>query len=165
MQKYIYTEKITMIKTIIGNLLLISGIMTLLFVNVKFGPAYIFLWVFMCYVSVFFISTEGIEKDFQSNIYRKFISIYCLNYGLSWKYFHEISYISILETNIKQTIGGRGFRSTATATVSEKKVKINLFDKENRHKTIYIANNKIEAMKIAENIKIYFKVEIKKNFD
>ncbi|MBP4143197.1 hypothetical protein J3S90_15435 [Flavobacterium sp. P4023] len=165
MENYIYVEKVSLWKKIIGNLFLICGIFGLIFINVKIGPQYIFLWVFLCFVGVFFISTEGLEINFNKTNYRKIISMYGINYGLSWKYYPKINYFALVETNIKQTIGGRTFNSTATATLSSKMVKINLFDDYNKHITLYIANNRNEAIKIGEKLQKAHNVEMKKNFD
>jgi hypothetical protein len=165
MENYIYVEKVSLIKKIIGNILLIGGIFGLIFINVKIGPQYIFLWVFLCFIGVFFISTEGLEINFKTTNYRKILSMFGINYGLSWKYYPKINYIALVETNIKQTIGGRTFNSTATATISSKMVKINLFDENNRHRTLYIANNRKEALKIAEKMRNIHHVEIRTNFE
>lgn len=165
MENYIYVEKVSLIKKIIGNILLIGGIFGLIFINVKIGPQYIFLWVFLCFIGVFFISTEGLEINFKTTNYRKILSMFGINYGLSWKYYPKINYIALVETNFKQTIGGRTFNSTATATISSKMVKINLFDENNRHRTLYIANNRKEALKIAEKMRNIHHVEIRTNFE
>ena len=165
MENYIYIEKVSLLKKIIGNLCLISGLFSLIIINVKIGPQYIFLWVFLCFVGVFFISTEGFEINFNKNSYRKIISMYGINYGLSWKNYPRIKYFSLVETNIRQTIGGRTFNSTATATLSSKMVKINIFDENNKHKTLYIANNRKEAIEIGERIQKAYNVEMKQNFE
>ena len=91
--------------------------------------------------------------------------MYGINYGLSWKNYPRIKYFSLVETNIRQTIGGRTFNSTATATLSSKMVKINIFDENNKHKTLYIANNRKEAIEIGERIQKAYNVEMKQNFE
>ena len=164
MKNYVYVENVSLLKKIIGNLFLLFGIIGLIFINVKIGPQYIFLWVFLSFVGVFFISTEGIEINFKTTNYRKIISMYGINYGLSWKFYPKINYLALVETNIKQTIGGRSFNSTATATLYSKKVKINLFYENNKHRTLYIANDRNEALKIAEKFSEAYNIEIKKNF-
>ncbi|WP_320815710.1 hypothetical protein [Flavobacterium sp.] len=164
MKNYIYLEKVSLLKNIIGNLFLILGLSCLIFINNSKQPNFILLWVFFLFIGAFLISTEGIEIDFKKNTYRKVLSMYGINYGLSWDYFPKIEYISLLETKVKQKIGGLTFRSTATATFVEKVVKINLFNENNRPQTIYYANNIKEALIISEQIKAAYNVEIKRNF-
>ena len=164
MKNYIYIEKVSLLKMIIGNLLLISGLFGLIFINNAKQPNFILLWVFLLFIGVFLISTEGLEIDFKENNYRKVLSMYGINYGLSWNYFPKIEYISLLETKVKQKIGPVTFRSTASATFVEKVVKINIFNENNRPLTIYYANNIKEALIISEQIKAVYNVEIKRNF-
>ena len=49
--------------------------------------------------------------------------------------------------------------------LKQKMVKINLFDENNKHTTLYIANNRNEATKIGEKIQKAHNVEMRKNFD
>lgn len=164
MKNYIYIEKVPLFKKVIGTLFLISGILCLLFINIKISPQLILLWIFLCFIGLFFISTEGIEMNFSRNSYRKMISFYGVNFGLIWKVYPKINYFTLFETNIKEVIGGKTFNSTASAILSTKVVKINLFDENNRHITLYVAKNREEALIIGEKIKNAYNVEMRKNF-
>jgi len=116
------------------------------------------------YWGIFLISTEGLEIDFLNNKFKKIFSFYGIKIGIQWVTFFEIKYIALVETTVKQTFGGRGFKASATTTVSEKTVKINLFDNNEKHFTLYFANNRKEALKIASEIKNAYQIEVLTNF-
>lgn len=122
MNSYIYIEKVSFLKKIIGSIILISGIIGLFFINFKRSPEFIFLWVFLCFLGVFLASTLKVKVNFKSKCFIFFYSIYGIHFAFNWKYFSEIKYISLLETTITQKIGGRGFTPTE-ATLSGKKSK------------------------------------------
>lgn len=164
MTNFIYVEKISPIRTILGNLLFIPGFLALILINKGNGPIFFLVYLFTTYWGIFLISTEGLEIDLQNKKYRKLFSMYGINIGRFWNYFPETKYIALVETRVKQTFGAMGVRSSATATISEKTVKINLFDKSEKYFTLYFANNRDEALKIAEQIKLALKIEILKNF-
>ncbi|SHH19777.1 hypothetical protein [Flavobacterium defluvii] len=164
MTNFIYIEKISSIRTIIGNLLFIPSFLALILINIKNGPVFFIVYFIIAYWGVFLISTEGIELDFQNNKFRKLFSIYGINIGLTWNHFPKIKYVALIKTLVKQTFGGRGFRTGATTTITEKTVKINLFDDNEKYITLYFANNQIEALKIAEEIKKAYKIEVLTNF-
>lgn len=164
MNDYIYIEKVSILKKVIGNLLLISGVFGFFFINIKLSLESIFLWIFLCFLGVFFISTQGFKINFKSRSYMFLYSIYGFHFGFNYKYFSKVSYISLFETTIKQKIGGVGF-NPAEATLSSKKVKINLFDNDNRPITIYIANNRSEALEISKNLLALHTVKIIDNFN
>lgn len=164
MPNYIYLEKNTITKAIIGNLLFIPSILALIILNKENNPILILFYLFAAYWGIFFISTEGLEIDFKNKRFRKLYSIYGLKIPLSWNYFPEIKYIALVATSVKQTFGGRTFRATATTTITEKTIKINIFDVNEKYFTLYFANDQNEALKIAEEIKEFYKIEIIKNF-
>ncbi|MRX40109.1 hypothetical protein GJU43_12550 [Flavobacterium sp. LC2016-23] len=164
MKNYTYIEKVSFIRSIIGNLLFIPSFLALIFINFRYGPILFLFYLFIAYWGIFFISTEGLEFDFQNKKHRKLFSVYGINFGLSWNYFQDLKYIALVETFVKQTFGGRGFGATATTTVSEKTVKINLFDQNDKYQTLYFANNRIEALKIATEIKNTYQIEVVTNF-
>jgi len=164
MNDYIYIEKVSILKKIIGNLILIFGLFGLFYINVKIGFGFFFLWIFLCFLGVFLISTQGFKINFKSRSYMFLNSIYGFHFGFNYKYFSKVSYISLFETTIKQKIGGRGF-NPAEATLSGKKVKINFFDEDNRPITIYIANNRSEALEISKNLLAFHTIKIIDNFN
>ncbi|CAM3701453.1 hypothetical protein FLGE108171_11110 [Flavobacterium gelidilacus] len=164
MNTYIYIEKVSLLKTITGNIMLISGIIGLCFINIKLGPELIFIWILLCFIGLFLISTQGFKINFKSRSYMFLNSIYGFHFGFNYNYFPKVSYISLFETTVKQKIGGRGF-NPAEATLSGKKVKINFFDEDNRPITIYIANNRSEALEIRKNLQALHTVKIIDNFN
>lgn len=160
MNRYLYLEKISLFKKIIGNILWISGFFCLLLVNVRFGPGFLFVWGILFFAGLYFISTEGIELNFESNSYRQVFSIFGSNYG-TWDYFPHIEYVSLFRTRVSQTIGGKSFSSTASATLSDKVIKINLFSPNRNHPTtLYVTKNENIAYEIAEKFKLFYGVEI-----
>lgn len=116
--KYIFIEKKSLTEIIIGNTLWISGVLAFIFVNIKFGVAYIFLWIFFIMFGFFLLSSKGIEFNFKTRHYKKFEYILWSKIGL-WEYIPKADYISIFRTTINQTIKGLGF-SSFTARASEK---------------------------------------------
>lgn len=164
MPNYIYIEKVPLYKVIIGNLLFISGLLALIFINNQNGIGYFFIYLLMVYWGIFFISTEGLEIDFQNNKFRKLLCIYGIKVGLKWKLFPQLKYISLVETIIKHKIERGGAGNNYTTTINEKTVKINIVDEDENFSTIYFASDRNEALKIAEKISEFYKIEIIKNF-
>lgn len=164
MNTYIYIEKVSLLKKITGNIILISGIVGLFFINIKLGPELIFIWISLCFIGLLLISTKGFKISFKSRSYMFLNSIYGIHFGYNYNYFPEVNYISLFETTVKQKIGGIGF-NPAEAILSGKKVKINFFDEDNRPITIYIANNRSEALEISKNLEALHKVKIIDNFN
>lgn len=164
MNNYIYIEKVSLIKLIIGSLLFLPSFLALIFINIKNGPILLIIYLLIAYWGIFFISSEGLEIDFQNRKFRKLFCVYGIRIGLSWTFFPEIKYVALVETIIKQTFGGRGFKSSATSTITEKTVKINIFDCDEKYFTLYFANNKSEALKIASEIEEAYKIEVLNNF-
>lgn len=164
MSNYIYIEKIPLYKTIIGSLLFVPGFLAALFINIGNGPILFFIYLLVAYWGLFFISSEGLEIDFQNKRFKKLFCFYKIRIGLAWTSFPEIHYVALVETTVKQTFGGRGFRSSATTSITEKTVKINVFDSTEKYFTLYFANNKYEALKIASKIEEAYKIEILNNF-
>lgn len=164
MTNYIYIEKVSLIKTIFGNLLFIPSSLALILINKENGSILFLICLLIAYWGVFFISTEGIEIDFINKKYRKLFFLYGIKIGRSWNSYPNIKYVALVETIVKQTFGGRGFKSSATSTITEKTVKINLFDNNEKYFTLYFANNQKEALKIAEEIKKAYKIEVLTNF-
>ena len=164
MKNFVYIEKVSLIRTIIGNLLFIPSFSALILINKENGPIWLLVYLVIAYWGIFLISTEGLEIDFPNNKFKKIFSLYGINIGMQWEYFFEIKYIALVETTVKQTFGGRGFQSSATATVSEKTVKINLFDHNEKYFTLYFANNRDEALKIASEIKNAYQIDVLTNF-
>ena len=159
MNKYLYLEKISLAKMIIGNILWVSGFCSLLFINITFGPGFLIIWTLLIFAGLYLISTEGIELDFSENQYREVFSLFGSNYGF-WKDFPSIDYISIFRTNVTQTIGGKSFNSTATATLSDKMILINLFAKNRKPTTLYMTKNTEMAIEIAEKFNTFYGIEI-----
>ena len=164
MSNFIYIEKVSSIRLFIGNLLFIPSFLALILINKVNGPVLFLIYVLVAYWGIFLISTEGLEIDFTSRKYRKLFSLYGIKIGRSWNHLHEIKYVALVETRVKQTFGARGYRAGATTTITERTVKINLFDFKEKYQTLYFANDRNEALKIAEKIKEAYKIEILTNF-
>lgn len=160
MSKYLYLEKITLTKMIFGNIFWISGLCSLLFINISLGPGFLLAWIFLILLGFYFISTEGIEINFESNSYRQIFSIFGSNYG-TWSYFPQMEYLSLFRTRVSQSIGGKSFSSTATATLSDTVIRINLFSSNRNHPvTLYTTKSESVAYDIAEKIKLFYGTEI-----
>ncbi|MEL1255150.1 hypothetical protein AAEO57_15275 [Flavobacterium sp. DGU38] len=164
MKKFTYVEKTPLLKLIIGNLLFVPCVLVIIFINTGNNPLHFLIYLLIAYWGIFFISSEGLEIDFQNKKFRKLFSIYGIKIGLSWKFLPEIKYLALVETTVKQTFGGRGFKSSATTTITEKTIKINVFDLSEKSFTLYFANDRNTALKIASKIKEAYKIEVLTNF-
>lgn len=164
MKNYVYIEKASSIKFIIGNLLFVPSFLAIIFINKKNGPILLLVFLLIAYWGIFFISSEGLEIDFQNKKFRKLFTVYGFRIGLTWTFFPEIKYIALVETTVKQTFGGRGFRSSATTTITEKTIKINVFDCNEKYFTLYFANDRNSALEIASKIEEAYKIEVLTNF-
>lgn len=152
MEKYLYLEKISKIRLLLGYLLLLTGLSLLIFINNKIYPIYILFWTALIIAGVINLTNEGIELDLQHNQYRNINSIFGINLG-NWKSFHKIDYISIFRSKVTKTIGGAGIHSTATAKISEKVIKINLFTDDQKPITLYTTKDEKLAVEICEKLR------------
>lgn len=164
MKNHVYIEKASLIKLIIGNLLFGLSCLAIIFINKKNGPILLLVFLLIAYWGIFFISSEGLEIDFQNKRFRKLFAVYGFQIGLTWTFFPEIQYVALVETTVKQTYGGRGFRSSATTTITEKTIKINVFDCNEKYFTLYFANDRNSALEIASKIEEAYKIEVLTNF-
>ncbi|MCI9846913.1 hypothetical protein [Flavobacterium pectinovorum] len=164
MKNYVYIEKASSIKFIIGNLLFILSFFIIISINKSNAPILLLVSLLTTYWGIFFISSEGLEIDFQNKKFRKLFAVYGFRISLTWTFFPEIQYIALVETTVKQTFGGRGFKSSATTTITEKTIKINVFDCNEKYFTLYFANDRNSALEIASKIEDAFKIEVLTNF-
>lgn len=159
MEKYIYLEQITKVRLIIGYLLLLTGLLLLIFINIKIYPIYLLFWIAFIIGGIITLTNEGIELDLKHNLYRNISSIFGIKLG-SWKKFPEINYISIFRTNTIKTLGGIGLHSTATARITEKIILINFFTDNQKPTTLYTTKNKDLAVEICSKLKEKYGYEI-----
>ena len=159
MEKFLYFEKTSIKILILGNLLWISGLFLLVFVNVTLGPAFILVWIALIIGGIVILSNDGIELDLKNNKYRNVFSILGLNIG-DWKNFPKMDYISVFRSNISTKIGGIGMRSTASARISEKVILINLFSENGKPITLFFTKDENLAFKISEKLKMKYQVEV-----
>ncbi|UGS23381.1 hypothetical protein [Flavobacterium channae] len=159
MEKYLYLEKTTLKILVLGNILWISGLLLLLFLNVTFGPAFVLIWIALIIGGFVLLSKDGIELDLKNNQYRSVFSILGLNIG-DWKNFPEIEYISISRSKVSTKVGGIGMSSTASARISEKVILINLFSENRKPVKLYYTKDENVALEICEKLKSKYKVEI-----
>lgn len=164
MNNFTYVEKTSLIKLIIGNLLFLPSIFGIFFINKANNPILFLVYLLIVYWGIFFISSEGLEINFQNKRFKKLFCIYGIKIGRSWNYFPEIKYVALVETTVKQTFGGRGFKSSATTTITEKTVKINIFDYNEKYFTLYFANDRSTALEIASKFEKAYKIEVLTNF-
>jgi hypothetical protein len=143
-----YTKKIPVIKGVFGVSLLIFG-------------AIIFLagiWL-MGLISIAFglnlISTEGSQINFITKQYRSIKSIAGIHIG-RWKACPEFDYVSVFRTQENQTINV----VTATTTITNSVILLNLFYCGNRHITFYKTNNKSDEFKVAKHFALVFTIDI-----
>jgi hypothetical protein len=163
MKKYLFLEKISKWKIIL-SIIFFSAIIGLLFQQFISPPNAVLLGTFLLFAGLFFISSEGVEIDFENKYFRSVMSIAGINFG-SWKLFNKPEYISIFKKTVTQTIGGKGFQSTATATLREKIIIVNLIYNNGKYSTIYMTKHKNIANEIAEVLKLNLNVEIIDNVE
>ena len=133
--------------------------LSLFIVNSKYGPQFIVVGIFIIFLGLYLVTAEGIEIDLDNKSYRIVYRILGADIGF-WKDLPPMVYVSVFETRVNQTIGGKSFSSTATATVSSKVAMINLFDADNRPKTLYMTKNKEAAIVIAKKLGEAYGVEV-----
>lgn len=159
MRKFLYIEKMSLMTKIIGNLLLIIGFSLLFFLNIKFGPIFILLWVALIIGGITILSNEGIELDFKNNQYRNLTFILGTSFGL-WKSFPKMDYISVFRSKVTKSVGGVSFESLAEAAIIEKVIIINLFLENGKPITLYVTKSVDIALEVAERVKEEFGIEI-----
>lgn len=159
MRKFLYLEKMSLKTKIIGNLLWIIGFSLLFFLNIKFGPIFILLWIALIIGGITILSNEGIELDFKNNQYRNLTFIFGSSFGL-WKSFPKIDYISVFRSKVTKSVGGVSFESLAEATITEKVIIINLFLENGKPITLYVTKSIDIALAITERMKEEFGIEI-----
>lgn len=159
MRKFLYIEKMSLMTKIIGNLLLIIDFSLLLFLNIKFGPIFILLWVALIIGGITILSNEGIELDFKNNQYRGLTFILGTSFGL-WKSFPKMDYISVFRSKVTKSVGGVSFESLAEAAITEKVIIINLFLENGKPITLYVTKSVDIALEVAERMKEEFGIEI-----
>ncbi len=159
MENYIYIQKVSSTKMIIGYLLCLLGIFSFLMININLGEELIFVWGLLFVAGAYLVSTEGVEINFQENKYRQVFSIFEINLGV-WKSYGKIEYISLIEQNVKQNIPGRPFYPHPTIYSLGKMIVINIFDKNNTHKVLYATKDKNLAVEIGKKIQNFYNVDI-----
>ena len=104
---------------------------------------------------IFLLFRKGLELDLNGKRYRKIISIFGLNIG-KWKTLPPIEYISVFKTIKNSRLRLR----TAETTLGFVVYKLNLFYNKNQHLEVYIADEKEDAFKVANQIAKVLNVEI-----
>jgi hypothetical protein len=105
------------------------------------------LGLLFCILSFYFFLRKGIEIDLTHKKYRNIKSLFSFKFG-KWKEFPEIEYVSVFKTT--QTT--RVWVSTASANVTEKTVKVNLFHNTNQKIQVYETKDIDLAFKKAHEI-------------
>ncbi len=143
---------------------MISGLLSLCFINISFGPIFLIVWIIPIVAGLCILYTDGIELDFNKNRYRTIFSIFGISYGI-WKSIPKIDYISIFKTAFSKTIGNIGFDGGAEATMSERVIKINLFAKNRKIITLFMTKNAETAIEIAESFKKFYGIDVVNKLD
>lgn len=160
MNKYTFFEKTTLTENIAGHISWILGfICFLLVIASKIHSGFLVLGGVLFLLGVNLISKVGIEINMDERIYRNVSLILGIKFG-NWKNYPKVQYLSIFRTLVSQKIGGKGFKSTATATLSERMIKINLFTETEEPITLYITKDETIAYQIVEKFKEFYGIEI-----
>lgn len=160
MNKFTFLEKTTLTQIVTGHTLWISGLICfLLYIFLTIHLGYLVFGGIMIFIGLYLISRVGVEINMDKRIYREIFLIFWGKSG-TWKSFPEIQYLSIFRTRVTQRIGGRGFNSTATATLSDIVIKINLFTENNKPVTMYMTKDETIAFQIAEKFNTFYGTEI-----
>src|SRR5690606_16321159 len=99
------------------------------------------------------------DLDFQLKSYRNLTKISKIIIGFP-KSFPTPKYVSIFESTITQTIGGKSLSSTATATLSGKMSIINIFDLDNKPFKFYMTKDRSLAIEIGKKFKDAYGIEV-----
>ena len=148
MNTIIYLKDIPVMKKIFGILISSASLYLILTGAIFFG--FIFLAI-----GINLILTEGSEINLDNKTYRNIKSIFGVNFG-KWKNCPQFEYISIFKTKENKTITV----VTATATLTNEVLLINLFYDRNKHQTFYKTDNKEDAFKVAAHFKLALNIDI-----
>jgi hypothetical protein len=140
-----YEIKDLLSKKIFGISLIIAGINCLFSktsVAISFGITIIF-------VGLIFVLNRGFEIDKSKHKLREFISFFGLKYGL-WSDYQQPQYISVFKMKVTNRRGNK------TLSV----INVNLFDSNDRSKTVYQTGSKEDAFTIATFLKETLDVKV-----
>ena len=113
------------------------------------------LGLLFCILSFYFFNREGIEIDLRNNKIRNTNNLFNLSFG-QWKDFPEIEYVSVFRTTQTTTV----WVSTASANVTEKTIKINLFYNTNQKIEAYETKDIDDAFKKAKQIATILNLDV-----
>jgi len=143
-----YTKKIPVMKVIFGVALFIFGVFTVLS-----G-----IWL-MGLIGVSFslnlLSTQGSQINFITKQYRSIRSFAGIHVG-KWQPCPEFEYVSVFKTQENQTVNV----VTATTTLTNSVILLNLFYSGNKHITFYKTTDKSDAFKVAKHFALVFNIDI-----
>lgn len=155
-----------MIQSLNHNLMSIKRFQSISTMKLLFSVALSILGVYLLYSGTYFgliflaiagkfAMREGIELDLQNKRYRKVYTLLGIVFG-HWKKLPVIEYVSVFKTKKKT----RSRVITAEATLDFVVYKVNLFYQRNKHIEAYIADEKEEAFKIAQDIATSLAIDI-----
>ena len=143
-----YLKDIPILKKIFGISVGITGLFILFTSNILFG-----LMFFV--IGINLVLTEGSQINLDSKTYRTVKSIFGIHFG-NWKPCPEFEYVSVFLTKENQTINV----ISATTTLTNKIILLNLFYNQNKYFTFYKTDNKEEAFKVANHFKLALNIDI-----
>ena len=116
----------------------------------------IYSGIFIFFIGLNLIATEGTEINVTNKNFRNVKSVLGLKFG-KWKPCPEFEYVSVFKT--KETTGINALGATI-GTFKTDIIVLNLFYDTNKHITFYKTDEIKDAFKVAENIKQIFNIRI-----
>jgi len=143
-----YLKKTTFWKLLLGLVLLPLSFYVFLFNNVIVG-------IFFLGLGLSFLTTEGTQIDLGNSTYREIRSLLGFHFG-KWKPCPEFEYLSVFRAKDSVRVG-----SIANSVILKTDaVFINLFFKNRKHITVYKTDEKSDAFKVAEHLKMALNIDI-----
>lgn len=143
-----YTKKIPVMKVIFGVALFIFGLLSVL------GGVWL-MGLIGASFGLNLLSTQGSQINFVTRQYRSIRSIAGIHTG-KWQPCPDFEYVSVFRTQENQTINV----VTATTTLNNNVILLNLFYSGNKHITFYKTTDKDDAFKVARHFALVFSIDI-----
>jgi len=143
-----YLKPNVLMKNVFGYVLFLLGLFIAVTTNILFGLIFIAIGINM-------VSTEGSEINLSTRTYRKVKSVFGINIG-KWKAFPDFEYVSVFKTKENQTVNV----VSATTTFTNDIIMLNLFYDRNKHITVYKTDDRANAFKVANHLKLALNIDV-----
>ncbi|MDI1255569.1 MAG: hypothetical protein PSV16_05665 [Flavobacterium sp.] len=109
----------------------------------------------LMFLDIGLLNREGSEINLFNKMYRKVNSVFGIKFG-KWNPLPKIKYISVFKTLQNQTVN----YISATATVTNDIILLNLFYDRNKKTTAYSTSDKADAFDVAQHLAMALEIDI-----